>query len=122
MSIEQPKPLTNPQEILAAKDFILTTWNTLPPEHQVTMALVLVQQALATEQGEWLADALALSTPLFPVEFNRVDLDSILTPEETAKLSNQDLQIIAREVEAHFTIDMFWQELEAAARRRLEEK
>src|SRR5687768_12031994 len=119
---ETPTPLSSPQDILSAKDTILKHWQQLPTEHQATMALVLVHQALADEWGEWLSQALAVSAPLFPVDFNRVDLDSILTAEEIAKLTNQDLQDMARKVEDHFKIDWFWKELEAAARRRLDQK
>lgn len=86
------------------------------------MVLVLVHQTLEGEYGAWLAEALPGSAPLFPVEFNRIDLDSILTPEESAKLTDQDLKEMAHEMEQHFTVDWFWDELEAAARRRLADK
>jgi hypothetical protein len=54
-------PLPLPDEILNIKDELQQRWQQLPPEHQATMALVLVKDVFAGEQGDWLIDALILA-------------------------------------------------------------
>lgn len=72
MSNEQPEPLSDPQEILALKDSIVTQWSQLPPEHQATMALVLTQTLFDSGYGPWLVEALSLKL-LNPPQSSKLD-------------------------------------------------
>jgi hypothetical protein len=51
----------SPNEILNIKDELQQRWQQLPPEHQATIALVLVNDVFAGEQGDWLIDALVVA-------------------------------------------------------------
>jgi len=57
---EQGKPLPDPKELLQIKDNLVAFWDQLPPEHQETMALVLIDRVMQTEMGEWLKEAMAI--------------------------------------------------------------
>ena len=39
------KIVTNPEEILKLKDDIMARWEQLPPEHQATMLVVLLDES-----------------------------------------------------------------------------
>ena len=39
------KIVTNPEEILKLKDEIMARWERLPPEHQATMLVVLLDES-----------------------------------------------------------------------------
>lgn len=58
--IEQGKPLPNPQELLRIKDELMSLWEQLPPEHQATMSLVLIDRVMQTEMSEWLKVAITI--------------------------------------------------------------
>ena len=51
----------SPNEILNIKDELQQRWQQLPPEHQATIALVLVKDVFAGEQCDWLIDALVVA-------------------------------------------------------------
>ena len=51
----------SPDKILQLKDELQQRWQQLPAEHQATMALVLVKDVFAGEQGDWLIDALVVA-------------------------------------------------------------
>ena len=44
----------DPKELLRLKDEILSSWEKLPPEHQATMLLVLLDKS---EWGDWVLQA-----------------------------------------------------------------
>ena len=48
-----------PEELLSIKDELVARWRQLPPEHQATMALVLVNDVSQGEWGAWLREALS---------------------------------------------------------------
>ena len=49
-----------PEEILKIKEQLLEHWRQLPGEHQASMALVLLQEVLGDDYGQWIKDALEL--------------------------------------------------------------
>jgi hypothetical protein len=51
----------SPEEILCIKGDLQQRWQQLPPEHQATIALVLVKDVFAGELGDWLIDALVVA-------------------------------------------------------------
>ena len=63
MPEKQPRPTPNPEELHKLKDELVATWEQLPPEHQATMALVLVQTVMEGEWGEWMREAIATKWP-----------------------------------------------------------
>jgi hypothetical protein len=119
-SANTPQPVTDPEQILSIKDVLVTQWAQLPPEHQATMALFFVHRVFVGQWGDWLAHALDMTAPILPIEVGRPDFESILTPQEIAQLSPQDLRDITQEAIEHINVDWFWKEVEAAARRRLD--
>ncbi|MFC1959364.1 hypothetical protein ACFLYO_01520 [Chloroflexota bacterium] len=54
------QPITNAEYLRANKDTILDSWQNLPPEHQATMALVLLSNVLDGQFGPWLHEAMRL--------------------------------------------------------------
>ena len=53
--------------LLGTKDQILTLWRGLPPEHQATIALVLVAEIIdGGEYDVWLRQAIAFCRPEHP--------------------------------------------------------
>lgn len=57
---EQARPTPDPQELLQLKDELITRFEQLPPEHQATMALVLIDRVMQGEWGAWLKEAVAV--------------------------------------------------------------
>lgn len=57
MSVEQSSEIhphvTIPESLVAKKDEMLSAWNQLPPEHQATMSLVLLDTVMKGEWGLW---------------------------------------------------------------------
>ena len=61
---EQVPTSHDADQLLAAKNEILSLWRALPPEHQATMALVLVAEVVdAGEYDDWLRQAIAYCRP-----------------------------------------------------------
>lgn len=114
------------QELLARKDELLAEWDALPAEHQASMALVFVTRTLDGEYREWLHGALDILSvthaselrPLLPIAaISRAHLAQVnLTPDEIARLDDQDLRDITQTMLDHYTNDVFWEELEFVAR------
>lgn len=129
---ERPSPPANSERLLRLKDSILDQWAQLPPEHQATMALVLVQQTLEGEYGPWLQSAVKLmgqpepDRPLRLLPVVRLSPSHLahanLTEEEIARLDDEDLRHISHEIVRHYTNDVFWEELEFLARKTLDDK
>lgn len=69
MSVEQsseiPLHVTIPESIVAKKDEMLSAWNQLPPEHQATMSLVLLDTVMKGEWGLWTRGSI---NTLWPVD------------------------------------------------------
>jgi hypothetical protein len=81
---ELQKP--TPAELLFRKDQILTQWQHLPPEHQATMALILLADVLGNSYGTWLLEALTLQRPdNVPMKVVRQPLSSELLDMATRR-------------------------------------
>ena len=52
------QPTTEPENLQTVKGEIMTTWSRLPPEHQATMALVLLDTIMKGEWGLWVKEAI----------------------------------------------------------------
>ncbi len=57
---ERQTSAINPEYLRACKDTIRGAWQHLPPEHQATMALVLLGDVLGGDYGPWLREAITL--------------------------------------------------------------
>lgn len=62
---EQPRPVGDPESLLQLKDQLFAAWRQLPTDHQATIALTLVGEVMAGEQGPWLREAIDLQWPQF---------------------------------------------------------
>ena len=119
------------QELLAIKDSILSQWQRLPPEHQASLFLVLMDRVLNSEYGPWAADAIKLlstrpdtfSPNMFAPPITSADLarHTNLAPDEIARLSAEDLKDISAAVMRHLVFDVFWDEVAYLARQRLDQ-
>jgi len=119
------------QELLTIKDSILAQWQRLPPEHQASLFLVLMERVLNSEYGPWAADAIKLlstrsetpspntSTP--PITSADLARHTDLAPDEIARLSAEDLKDISAAVMQHLVFDVFWDEVEYLAHQRLDQ-
>jgi hypothetical protein len=69
MSVEQsseiPSHVTIPESLVEKKDELLSAWNQIPSEHQVTMSLVLLDTVMNGEWGLW---ARGVINTLWPVD------------------------------------------------------
>jgi len=119
------------EDLLTLKANIRRDWDRLPPEHQASMALVLVEQVTTGEMGKWFMGALKLLNkapepnpqflPFEPMLQAHLQLAG-LSEAEREQLTAEDLHLISARVMEHLTRDVLMDELEYAARRRLEEK
>lgn len=53
----------SPHELLALKDELRARWQKLPPEHQASMVLTLINDVMQGKWGNWLQGAIAISYP-----------------------------------------------------------
>ncbi len=122
---ERSHPTPEPAELLALKTSLQGIWKQLPPEHQATMALVLLRSVAVGAYGAWLHEALQITqvgetyTPdmAFPVtSISRADLKRVLTEAEIARLSDTDLYQIAQRMEDLYIDEMFWGDLQSVTR------
>lgn len=119
------------QELLTIKDSILAQWQRLPPEHQASLFLVLMNRVLNSEYGPWAADAIKLlstrpetpspNTSAPPITSADLARHTDLVPDEIAHLSAEDLRDISAAVMAHLVFDVFWDEVEYIAHQRLDQ-
>lgn len=119
------------QELLTIKDSILSQWQRLPPEHQASLFLVLMDRVLNSEYGPWAADAIKLlskrsetppsNTSAPPITSAALARHTDLAPDEIARLSAEDLKDISVAVMQHLVLDVFWDEVEYMARRHLDQ-
>lgn len=115
------------QRLLQIKDSIHTYWMQLPPEHQATMALVLIKNTLAGQAGDWLREAIALLdhsiaesddglsiAPLqVKVTLTREDINQL--PEaytEKMQFTDEVIRRIEQNVQLNL-YDSIWDEIEA---------
>jgi len=79
MSVEQssdiPPHVTMPESLIAKKDELLSAWNQLPPEHQATMSLVLLDMVMNGEWGLWTREAINTLWPMHEEQVSPIDLD-----------------------------------------------
>lgn len=123
-----------PHELISLKDEFLNTWRLIPPEHQATILLVLLQRMRNTGEERWTLDALHL---LHPTERDQRsgDTDMVvspliqknihflpLPPTGIDRLTDNDLNVITMRLQAHFEHDLFWEELRFQVEQLLEEK
>jgi len=118
------------QELLTLKENILAQWSRLPPEHQATMLLVLIERMSSSAYGAWAAQAIELlSNPReLPVASSAIphlthqDLarHTDLASDEIASLTDDDLREISVAVMAHLVYDVFWTEVEYLAHQHLD--
>lgn len=123
-----------PHELLSLKDELLNTWQLLPPEHQATMLLVLLQRMRSTGEQRWTLDALHLFHPakheprpddthIVVLPLTQKDIHLLpLPPIELDRLTIDDLNVITTRLQAHFEHDIFWEELRFQVEQLLEEK
>lgn len=119
------------QELLTIKDSILAQWQRLPPEHQASLFLVLMERVFNSEYGPWATDAIKLlsqrpetsPTNTSPPPISSADLahHTDLTPDEIARLSAEVLRDISATVMQHLVFDVFWDEVEYMVRQRLDQ-
>lgn len=119
------------QELLTIKDSILSQWQRLPPEHQASMLLVLMNRVLNSEYGPWAADAIkhlstrsetpSPNTSAPPITGADLARHTDLAPDEIARLSAEDLRDISAAVMQHLVFDVFWDEVEYLAHQRLDQ-
>ncbi|MCZ7554594.1 MAG: hypothetical protein M5U05_18785 [Anaerolineales bacterium] len=129
--VESPDSSSAHQELLTIKDSILVQWQRLPPEHQASMLLVLMNNVLNSEYGPWAANAVKLlstqpetpppNTSAPPISSADLARHTDLAPDEIALLSAEDLKDISAAVTAHLIFDVFWDEVEDMARQRLDQ-
>lgn len=126
------RPTFTGEQLLHLKGEIETRWEQLPPEHQASMALVLLSKVLEGEYGEWLRSAIDVLSekqgsapvkvlPIMPLSGEHLALAS-LTEEEIGQLDENDLKSITYGIARHFTNDVFWEELEYLAREVTKQK
>ena len=58
--------MTIPESLVAIKDEMLSVWNQLPPEHQATMSLMLLDTVMKGEWGLWARGAIDTLWPVLP--------------------------------------------------------
>ncbi|HMN11529.1 MAG TPA: hypothetical protein PKD55_04310 [Bellilinea sp.] len=119
------------QELLTIKDSILAQWQRLPPEHQASLFLVLMNRVLNSEYGPWAADAIKLLSQRPETPSPNTSAPSIssadlarhtdLAPDEIPRLSAEDLKDISAAVMQHLVFDVFWDEVEYLAHQRLDQ-
>lgn len=119
------------QELLTIKDSILSQWQRLPPEHQASLFLVLMNRVLNSEYGPWATDAIKLlstrpeapspNTSAPPITSADLARHTDLAPDEIARLSAEDLKDISAAVMQHLVFDVFWDEVEYLAHQRLDQ-
>lgn len=122
----------SPDDLLRWKDDILDRWARLPPDHQATMAVVLLQQALEGQYGPWLRSTVrVMGQPETDSPFRFLPVIRIshthlaqahLTEAEIGQLDDEDMMQISHAIVRHYTSDVFWEELEFQARLALAQK
>lgn len=117
--VEEEKKLTS-EALLQAKDRVLEQWGLLPPEHQATMLLVLLNNINHADMSEWTRSAIAIlypdkEQPSSMVSVSLVTRDKLaqlhIAEQELATLTDEDLREIADRLETAFTHEEFWDEL-----------
>ena len=58
---EHEPPLSS-DEIHQIKDQLMESWRRLSDQHRATMALVLLQEVIASDYGDWMRGALLITT------------------------------------------------------------
>lgn len=129
---EQPLFPLSPQDLHRLKAGILEQWQQLPPEHQATIALVLIHHLVEGEYGPWTLAAIETlwkeKSPLYgktlPITaITHADLKQTdLTESEMAQLTEDDLKRITHDVSEHYANDVFWEEVGFIARLVLAKK
>ena len=130
--VEQLYPTSNPEQILQLKDELLERWHQLPSEHQASLGLVLLNEVMQGEWGEWLRNAIQLRHPisqevirdeLTVPSITQDDLHDIgMSEADIAQLSKSDLTTIANMVREHLAQDVFWDEVRVLAEHLLDRK
>ncbi len=122
--------VTDPEMVFKLKKGIVSAWNQLPPEHQSTMALMLIKEVQKGEWGEWGDEALIhqigkekeTEVHAFPVySLSRDNLENAFSEEEMHQLQDQDITQIVEEMRSGFLFDSsFWFAVRMIGQRILE--
>jgi hypothetical protein len=121
---EQDHPTPAPSELHRIKDELVDLWQQLPVEHQATMSLVLVNQVMQSEMGEWLKEAWAIQwsgeqqteasmTTAVPISWvSRRDLlhSHPEREQQIEALTNDEIEYIAEKV-GDALQETYWQAL-----------
>ena len=127
----KPEAATGPEAILKLKDGLLGLWQQLPPEHQATMALVLLIEVIEGEWGPWLNEALELGVasepnprykPFLVTSVCRADLEECFSPDEVAQFDDNDMKRLADTMGDWYLDESYWHDLETIGRLILAEK
>lgn len=123
--LEADKPA--PDELLRLKESIKAQFDQLPPEHQASFGLVLANQVLSGELGDWFREALQITQPRDPlhvsVRVTRAGLEAThLAEDEIEALTDADLAQLSQTVRDHIVFDVLPDEFTYAAREILDRK
>lgn len=129
---ERETSTPNPENLHTLKNDPFETWEQLPPEHQATVLLVLLEKLMESNYRIWIKQAIGLRWPIetellataFPrVQITRDDLRRAhLYEDDIAQLTDEDLRTISQTMREHYIHDVFWPELAYVANEILEEK
>lgn len=129
MPVER-KPDTQPipddsESLLATKEQILALWQSLPDEHQATMAATILGSVMSGEYRRWFQVVIANRWPLtteqlettYPyIELSELDLQRANLPDDDiARLTPEHRHLIAQTMRLHYIHDLFWPELRQTA-------
>jgi hypothetical protein len=100
---------SNSEQLLVRKEELMQRFGQLPTEHQASMTLVLLNQVMEGELGEWIREAIGLRFP--PENQFAVSLDDIrqiyLPEDQIVKLDDQDLSHISRMLRQYYEQEVF---------------
>lgn len=129
---ELEKPSFDPENLHTLKNGLFETWEQLPPEHQATALLVLLEKLMESGYRAWIKEAIGLRWPIetellataFPrIQITRDDLvRAHIYENDIAQLTDEDLRTISQTMREHYIHDVFWPELAYVANGILEEK
>ncbi len=134
MPVER-KPNAHPipddsETLLATKEQILALWQSLPDEHQATMAATILDGVMSGEYRRWFQVVIANRWPLateqldttYPlIELSELDLQQANLPDEDiARLSPEHRDTIAQMMRLNYIHNLFWPGLRQTANTYLE--
>ncbi len=129
---ELDKPGFDAESLHTLKNGLFEAWEQLPPEHQATALLVLLEELMESNYRAWIKETIGLRWPIetellataFPrIQITRDDLvQAHIYEDDVAQLTDEDLRTISQTMREHYIHDVFWPELAYVANGILEEK